>query len=162
MGRNVAGRYHPAERFDTTHSEGGSAGDIAGLQNQTPCRARDRTATLGSQLANLQTTSHSHVPRVCGEVAAGRSFSTQTLYAGSRQVAVTEAPHTRVGRQVHEGHHQRGLAKLRGAQSNGPLGEVGAQPDCPAWRDVDTGQGRRLYASRSILRTGSCGLRTDE
>src|SRR5208282_156559 len=86
MGRNVAGRYHPAERFDATHSEGGSAGDAAGIQNPTPCRTRARTATLGSQLAHLQTTSHCHVPRVCAEVAEGRSNAVQAIDRASRSI----------------------------------------------------------------------------
>jgi hypothetical protein len=88
MGRYVAGGHHPAKLFETTYSEGGSVGDVAGLQNQTPCGTRTRTATLGSHLINLQTRSHRHVFRVRKEVAAGRSLSTQTVHTGCGQIEV--------------------------------------------------------------------------
>jgi len=87
MGWDVA-RGHPApRRFNAAHSEVGGPWFGEGLQNQAPCAARARTAAPGSELAQLQATSHCDISGVRGTVAEGRTNSVQTIDRSSRSIS---------------------------------------------------------------------------
>jgi hypothetical protein len=157
MGREVApGRYR-GEWNNSQGSEERSSRKTKRVQNQTARRTCSRAATRRSKLANLQTTSHCDIFGVREEVADGRALSTQTLNSIGRQIADPETPGPRARSNVHEGHHSRSTASPGRAEGHGSLGEVRAQPDSSARRNVGASKSRQLHADRSVRESRAPG-----